>query len=95
MIFLEEHATAGFAQAKTAYEQLLRDGIGTDIELSRSHDYRRFLSAGMAILREGGSAAVHAASFQLIASVPGADPRHFERLWDGLLPAAPGSGLWH
>lgn len=76
---------APLAQARSAYERLLRTGIGSDRELSRSQDYRSFLSAGMEILRHGGSSAVRHASSTLIAEIPGAEAAHFERLWDGLM----------
>lgn len=74
-----------FAQAKSAYERLLRTGIGSDVELSRDLDYRSLLSAGMAIRRVGGASAVRDVSTALVASVAGAELDHFERLWDGLM----------
>lgn len=73
--------------ARFAYQRLLSLGLdASDRELARRGDYRRFLTAGLQILRQGGPLAVSSARATIVASVPGADARHFDRLWDGLLP---------
>jgi hypothetical protein len=70
-----------------AYANLLRAGIDADDRtLARSPDYSDLLMSGLAIRHRGGAAAVGEARNLIVASIPGAEARHFDRLWNGLLP---------
>lgn len=72
--------------AKAAYQKLLAAGVdGPDVELARDRNYRNLLMAGLTIFRFGGPDAVEAARSAIVAAVPASNPRHFDRLWDGLL----------
>lgn len=73
--------------AKLAYSKVLKDGVHrTDAELVRDKAYNDFLQAGMRIHRLGGTEAVGVVSAYLGRWHQVDDTRHFQRLWNGLLP---------
>lgn len=73
-------------RARAAYVRLLDGGIeASDQALSRDAHYHAMLMAGLAILRSGGHGAVSEARSWILSSVPEAEARHFQRLWNGLL----------
>ncbi|KAF0114656.1 MAG: hypothetical protein FD150_1443 [Rhodobacteraceae bacterium] len=73
--------------AKAAYSQVLKDGLNRpDAELARDDAYRQLLQAGLRIHRIGGSEAVGVVSAYLERCHKVDDTRHFQRLWNGLLP---------
>lgn len=75
--------------AKAAYGQVLKDGVHRpDAELARDDAYYQLLQAGLRIHRIGGCEAVGVVSACLGRCHHVDDTRHFQRLWNGLLPRA-------
>ena len=73
--------------AKVAYCEILKSGVNrSDVELARDISYRRLLRAGLCIHRLGGSDAVGVVAACLDRSLNQEGARHFDRLWNGLLP---------
>ncbi|WP_323006596.1 hypothetical protein [Pseudorhodobacter sp.] len=77
--------------AKTAYQQVLGDGVDRSaIALSRDKNYNTLLRAGQRIFLLGGASAVSLVARRLGKQSIEASAVHFERLWQGLLPATIG-----
>lgn len=92
-IFAMQQLFSAWQVAHDAYARVLQEGIGrNDKELSRDVNYRTLVAAGNKLHHFGGQDAVIAASQTLGKRVQGASAEHFERLWFGLLPAAPDDG---
>jgi len=73
--------------AKVAYCEILKSGVDrSDRELARDLSYRQLLQAGLCIHRLGGSDAVAVVAACLDRSLNQEGARHFDRLWNGLLP---------
>jgi hypothetical protein len=74
-------------QAKHSYVRVLDKGMDRpDVELAHDQDYRQLLRAGQRLQRDGGAAAVCAASRCLSQSAETAAEGHSGRLWHSLLP---------
>lgn len=74
--------------AKAAYEKLILRGLNrSDRALAKDPDYARLLRAGQKIHMLGGQDALLSIARRLGRSVDDGSACHFERLWQGLLPA--------
>lgn len=78
--------------ARSAYGRVLQAGVErSDAQLAKDNDYQQLLQAGIKLQRLGGPSVVGFASKLIGTSVANGCPKHFERLWAGLLPADAGS----
>jgi hypothetical protein len=74
--------------ARCSYQKVLVDGVNrSDIALAHDKNYNTLLLAGRRIFSLGGASAVASVAHRLGKLSAEASTLHFERLWQGMLPA--------